>query len=232
MMVYYRLQTSGFDTTPFLGEPRNPAYYPLLFHAAGYSPGPGWRSYDLSPEQLQIIYQDLCQKISRVPSHVTARPVDPSNLAAELAEFYPVALQTYSNNYGFSAISEAELAYYFEPLAKLLPHGIMLKAYSEGLFGYAFGFWDLAPLFQKAHGDVGAMEHSGEFIPSRLLAHTIGILPEQQKTGAAYLLLEEFFKYAVASKRPAIGCLAKDGPSLYDKCAKPSRTYHMFLKQI
>lgn len=76
------------------------------------------------------------------------------------------------------------------------------------------------------------MDTSGQFIPSRLLAHTIGILPEQQKTGAAYLLLEKFFRYAVSTNRPAIGCLAKDGPSLYDKCATPNRTYHIFNKQF
>ncbi len=43
----YRCQTGGFDLPPFIGEPRNPAYYGGHFDALGFAPLHRWESHDM-----------------------------------------------------------------------------------------------------------------------------------------------------------------------------------------
>ncbi|AJP71159.1 hypothetical protein [Sphingomonas hengshuiensis] len=43
----YRCQTGGFDAPPFIGEPRNPAYYGSHFDALGFIPLHRWESHDI-----------------------------------------------------------------------------------------------------------------------------------------------------------------------------------------
>ena len=47
----YRFQTGGFDEPPFVGEPRNPAYYGAHFDALGFAPAYRWESHDMDREQ-------------------------------------------------------------------------------------------------------------------------------------------------------------------------------------
>lgn len=47
----YRCQTGGFELPPFVGEPRNPAYYGAHFAALGFQPAHRWESHDLDRAQ-------------------------------------------------------------------------------------------------------------------------------------------------------------------------------------
>lgn len=51
----YRCQTSGFDQRPFLGEPRNPHYYPAHFAAAGFLPLHRWDSHVLERPDIEAV---------------------------------------------------------------------------------------------------------------------------------------------------------------------------------
>ncbi len=44
----YRCQTGGFDEPPFIGEPRNPAYYGGHFDALGFVPLHRWKAMTLT----------------------------------------------------------------------------------------------------------------------------------------------------------------------------------------
>jgi hypothetical protein len=49
----HRLIPSGFDRTPFLFEPRNPAYYPILFARHCFTPCHTWSSMDITATQAR-----------------------------------------------------------------------------------------------------------------------------------------------------------------------------------
>lgn len=50
----YRCQTGGFDAPPFVGEPRNPAYYGDHFGALGFTPLYRWETHDLDRDQAIV----------------------------------------------------------------------------------------------------------------------------------------------------------------------------------
>ena len=47
----YRLMTRGFDSTPFVGEPRNPSYYPAFFERSGFAIRKRWHTVELTERQ-------------------------------------------------------------------------------------------------------------------------------------------------------------------------------------
>jgi len=47
----YRLMTRGFDTEPFVGEPRNPPYYPAFFERSGFTLRKRWHTVELTDRQ-------------------------------------------------------------------------------------------------------------------------------------------------------------------------------------
>jgi len=49
----YRFITKGFDTYSFIGEPRNPEYYPAFFEKFGFAKEKTWETYVLDKEDMK-----------------------------------------------------------------------------------------------------------------------------------------------------------------------------------
>ncbi|MBF0443862.1 MAG: hypothetical protein HQK54_18280 [Oligoflexales bacterium] len=234
IMNGYRIQTKGFDTTPFLGEPRNPPYYEELLTSAGYGRGPSWRSWELSGEDLASIVDSTAQKIDD-SGGFTIKEMDFDDNSREMDSFYPLAQATFSENYGFSKTGLDEVASFFSPLLKLMgPECFFTLSDTAGKrVGYVFGYPDLAPALNAAGGDPAKFPEALRLNPPRrFLCHTIGILKEVRKTHAAYVLLNTIFSKALKNWGVAIGCLAKDGRTVYDMLGEASRSYHVFIKSL
>lgn len=235
IMHGYRMQTAGFDAEPFLAEPRNPAYYPNLLEACGYRAADHWRSWDLAPRLVKQVAEHANREAERHAHRFLLRPFDWERTEREIAEFYPVALATFSSNYGYSDISPKELDVYFQPFLLLLRQGLFTKAYdgSGRLIGFGFGYWDIAPAMRYANGDDAALRRSEDLPPAhRFLVHTFAVLREHRKSGVGYGLLASILDYGAASGLPAIGCLVKEGPSMFDSFCEPTRSYHIFVKDL
>lgn len=235
IMHGYRMQTAGFATEPFLGEPRNPAYYPKLLEECGYRAANQWRSWDLGPRVVAEIAEHAKRKAHQYAHRFLLRPFDWAQAEREIEEFYPLALSTFSSNYGYSNISPEELSLYFQPILLLLRRGLFTKAYDDSgrPIGFTFGYWDIAPALQYANGDAAVFRRPEALPPAhRFLIHTFAVLREHQKLGVGYALLASILDYAAASGLPAIGCLVREGASIFDSFGGPTRSYHILVKDL
>ncbi|RYE52974.1 MAG: hypothetical protein EOP48_15350 [Sphingobacteriales bacterium] len=233
-MLGYRFQTSGFDTEPFLGEPRNPPYYEKLWTTFGFERKSTWSSYDLKASDLTDA-RGAMEGFLQGDLPVAVEDFDLKNLDVELKEFYPVASESYSNNFGYSASDAEELDWLFRPLTGVFSQGTFCKARNkEGrVVGFAFGYWDLAPAFIEINGDDQKASLLNEFVPKRFLIHTIAMAKSYQRTVATYQVMYQLMKYVIAAGTPAVGCLTKEGGrTVYDKAGAATRTYSVYAKTL
>jgi hypothetical protein len=233
IMLNYRLQLTGFDTEPFLGEPRNPAYYEKLWVQCGYEAKNKWLSFDLSPANMAAM-RDAAMTMEPAESEYRVEAVDLANLDRELAAFYPAAGECYRENFGATSITAAELDVFFRPLASLFQPGDFGKAVDKkgNLVGYIFGYWDLSEAFRAVNGDPQKAHLLQTIKPKRYLLHSFGVVPALQKSSVIYQLMNFIAPRAVNTGMPIVGCLAKDGRTVYDKVAKANRSYAIFSKKL
>ena len=95
----YRLQTKGFERAPFLGEPRNPSWYPELLTRVGFARSAGWRSWDFEGWRLMAF-----RAFHRVQSWRNPRlrrlgyfteEMDAARFEEGMARIYPVVMACY-----------------------------------------------------------------------------------------------------------------------------------------
>ena len=234
ILTSYRIQTKGFETAPFLGEPRNPPYYEALLTAAGYHRGAGWRSWDLTQEHSAVMLISTGKKLQESDG-LTIKEVDFAKSPKELDAFYPLAKSTYADNLGFSQISLQEIAWCLAPLLALLGPGCFYKIMNaEGvMIGYVFGYPDMAEAVNAAVlSQLSLPQALARHPPKRFLYFGIGLLKEYRKTTAAYRLMNSLLDSAVKNYSTAVGCLAKEGPAIYEFSGEASRCYHVFEKSL
>ena len=234
IFIGYRLQTRGFEASPFLGEPRNPPYYQKLLLECGYIAGPCWHSWDLTAEQVRTLADSTEQHI--LPSDdITLRPLDMNHLDEELFSFYPLALATFAENYGFSPLDCAEMHPGFLSVARLFTEKCFYLATNRDKIdiGYVFGYPDLAKAFCAMNGETSQFFNCFSSHPAeRYLLHTIAVSREYRKSSATYQLMNILLAYAANRNQPAVGCLAKEGRTVYDNVGPSSRSYHIFEKKL
>lgn len=221
----YRIMTEGFDTDIYLGEPRNPSYYKDLFVNNDYKVDAQWRSFDLNKKQCYILEQGINQAVLAAPkSEIIIHTVDLNNLEAELRILYPHALEIFSENYNFSHIGENEFVSQFMNLKNVLAPGSFLIAKDKDeCVGFVYGYLDFAANLKN---------NEFQTMPKRFVFHTFGVKQSHRKSVVAYLLAQSILEKIGPYFEDAIGALAKEGKSFYDKIAQPSRVYCTFKKAL
>lgn len=223
----YRVMIEGFDKDVYLGEPRNPSFYPDLFKDAGFEIDAYWRSFDLDKRQCQVLSYGISETIKQVENEtIFIEVVDINNLEEELRHLYPHALEIFSENYNFSNISETEFITQFMALKNVLAPGSFLIARDKETnlcVGFVYGYLDFATNLKN-----------NDFLstPRRFIFHTFGVKKSYRKSVAAYLLANSILENMQPLLDSAIGALAKEGKSFYDKVSKPSRVYSTFKKAL
>ena len=213
----YRVQMSGFDTTPFPGEPRNPEYYGKLLEEAGYDVLTTWSSWDLPPDFVKSSAEYFKKSADQSPlPGLTIRKGDVSQLSTELQQLYQPAMEAFAQNYGFSQISQDEFLSAFIHLHPLMEAELfhILSDDNGKIGGFIFGYKD-APT-----------DHI------RIIFHTVGLLEKWRATPALYELAVPLWETAAATGLPVIGALAKEGKTTYDRLGLPSRTYSVFTRAL
>jgi hypothetical protein len=213
----YRLQMSGFETTPFPGEPRNPSCYKDYLHEAGHREISTWSTWDVSSQFIKMKI-DHSKKICRQHSieGMKIRPANILKFEEELANIYECALEAFVDNYGMAKISERE---FIQSLMHLKP-----------LMADEFFY-----LIEEDNGNIGGffMGYKDDpHHPSRLIFHTMALKKRWQKTIAPYLVALPLCQAAHQRNLPGIGALAKKGRTTFDGLKAPDRTYSMFSKKL
>ncbi|RZA13479.1 MAG: hypothetical protein EOP10_29660 [Proteobacteria bacterium] len=234
IMMGYRIQTSGFDTDPFLGEPRSPAYYQELLKSAGYKSVSSWSSWNLSRENMQLIDRTMAPVLKKEHA-VEIQSFDLHNLDKEIWDFYPLAIDAYRNNYGYAKVEAEELDLYFRPMTQFFSPGTFVRAVDRSgkAVGFTFGYWDMAEAFIAMNGDASKLSLISQFQPKRFLFHTIAINRELQGTTGVYQLMDALTQITIKADAEAMGCLVKKAErTVFDKAGAPTRTYEVFAKEL
>lgn len=238
----YRLQLSGFDTPPFLGEPRCPSYYPELLQQAGYEVCARWFSWDIPGPVLPGMQVYMAEQIRQWQAQNTARyTIETINLAdfvAEMTALHPVAMQTFAENFGFTPIDVAEFIYVYQGMVPIMQHhpelfGRIIENSSGQTVGFGMGYMDYAPAFQQINGEMSQWGLLATFVPDVMVFHTFGILPEHRKTTVAYQIFHGGLHYSQQRHcKRVVGALAKEGRTAYHMLGEPSRSYGVLTKAI
>lgn len=218
MLAGYRLQTAGFDTRPFPGEPRNPRHYADLLGALGYRDVALWQSWDIAPLALLGLQAvDWLQRSKRRASMARGYRVEafrPDDSAENIRKIHLLVHEIFADNYGFSAIDLAE-------------HIQMQGEAINGSTNISGAF-----LYHSSQSDPVGFSF-GYYTSELAILHTFGVTQAHRGGGAADLLfsngLREMRKYGI---RSAIGALAKEGKTKYQRIGRPARAYKIVGKEL
>lgn len=172
----WRFMTRGFDTVPFPGEPRQPAYYPGLFAASGFAPVRTHSTKLITDVHAQ--YERLLK-----PAHfnskrgITYRALDHSRWAEELHSMYELCLHSFATNWSVTDTTAEEfyaiydrwlkragpehILFAVDPAGSIMGLGLALAAGSDTVclktiavlpsqYGYGLGQAIGAEIYQRA----------------------------------------------------------------------------------
>ncbi|MFP5503728.1 MAG: hypothetical protein ACLGIN_14650 [Candidatus Sericytochromatia bacterium] len=223
----YRVQTAGFETAPFHGEPRTPAYYAPLLESAGLEPVMRWHSWDLPAGVLGQFVAAMAPRAAVAEASYRIEPFDLADFDAEMATIHPLVVETFQENYGFTAIDLAEFQQRFGD-ARMVMHPRASNKVFDGegrLVAYSYAYADPGADFARADGDVTRFGLTASSPDRLFVAHTFGIRAEHRKGGVAELLFKVGLEAMLGEHDLAIGALAKEGPAAYARFGAPSRSY-------
>ena len=176
----YRWVTdSAPDEAPFLMEPANPPAYPDWWRAAGFSTLATYQSalvtrLDTRDPRLDRVRERLAQ------DGVSIRTLDPApaRFEAELRALHAVSLVSFSHNYLYTPLPEADfVAQYLPYREKIRPEFVFIAEQSGRCVGYMFSLPDF---LRPARG-----------LPlDTLILKTAAVLPRRAYAGLGGLLAE------------------------------------------
>ena len=233
----YRLLTHGFETSPFLGEPRNPAWYPALLAASGFAPLARWYSWDLTAQHLEAmrLFAAATRKPGLTQAGYRYHPLRLQAWDEELARVHAVLSEGFRANLGFTPLPLEEFRALFGPMrAVLIPALAPLVTAPDGrtvAFGWVYP--DLAEAITRARAAGRPLDPAilREGPPTRLVFHTMVTLESERGRGLVDWGLAELMDHVGAiGFQGAVGALAKEGPTIYAKTGLPSREYTLFAR--
>lgn len=235
----YRLQTRGFDTPPFLGEPRAPKYYQDLLKQAGYGVEATWNSWDIPAQIFPMLQGYMEQQAASAQGEDDAYRLEFLNvqdLERHLHDAHTAAMKSFAENYGFSKLSfEAFKQVYAGLLLILQRHPELFGLFYHGdePVGFGYGYPNYADFFQELNGDAAGLAGFAQAEAQSMVFHSFGMDPAHRKTRMPYTVFAEAFKAArEQNMRYAIGALAREGRTAYDQLGDPSRSYSIFSRSL
>lgn len=234
----YRLQTKGFDRSPFMGEPRALPYYVTLLEQAGLSACADWNSWDISRVQVQGMNQYLQSQLAKIEpdAHYELRGLNLEQQATYLQDLYQLALPVFAENYGYAEIDFEEFFASYQSLLAIYqryPDYITLLYQDQRAVGFGFVYPDFAATLQGIAGDATQVSQLAAAESQRLVFHTFGVDTDFRKTPAPYLVIELGTRLALRDGHTeVIGALAKAGRSAYDPLGPATRSYAVFSKDL
>ena len=232
----YRLMTEGFETSPFVGEPRNPRYYERLIKNEKFREDSYWRSWEINPSEVEKFNGFLGTIISkRKNTHeITMHPVDVDKVDEALDELYETALEIFKQNYGYAEVSKDEFVQIFAKIkAFLLPGSFQIAKDSTGkICGFVYGYVDMYKGFLQADGDLSKIQECLNYQTDRYIYHTFGVIKEMRFTDitarmshAQTSTFKDIFPNSIAA-------LTTSNKSIIDRIKNPNRRYVMYSKTL
>lgn len=233
----YRLNLGPWVHPPFLLEPYNPAYYPALWEANGFTIAARYASTRV--EDLPAVAARLEARAEQARrAGYRPRAIELGRFDEEIALLYRLSCRIFAGNYLYSEISAAEFAALYAGARPLLERRLVSFVVAPG--GEAVGFLFAYPDLFRAVAAMRGKRHllaKLRFLWLRRKAgavnfKTLGVLPEHRRAGCAALLFHHGYREAMAlGYRAANHCLfLDDNPSagLDHGVGVPLRRYALY----
>ena len=231
----HRFLIDGFDTEPFLFEPRNPPHYPRLFEAAGFEIAHQWASYEFTQHQLDRVRTIMEAIARRTPDRYRIDLPDPSDPMPVLARIHPILDSLWTGHLGYAFLDLVEFAEAYGGLLAIMDQGhlgVLHDAASDADVGCALYYPDYADEVRALDGDAsGWAAWKGAAPVRRYILHTVALAPEARNTGAA----AGFIRQALTDidrhgARPFMAGLVTEDMTFFSRLAKATRRYAMFSR--
>ncbi len=127
----WRFMTSGFDTPPFPGEPRNPKYYPELFMACGFNRVRTFSTKRIPDIQAQAERLKTARGLVRKRGY-TFRNFDVDRWEDDIRSLHELCQHSFASNWSVTPIAFEEFADIYNRWLRRVGHGHILLAEDSG----------------------------------------------------------------------------------------------------
>lgn len=195
----HRLLVGGFETDPYLFEPRTPPRYVAHFEAAGFSPAFRWSTHEPDRDAVAALAGRL-ERVERRDGH-RLLPVDSRDPGEVLPRLHPLLDRAWRGYPGYVPFSLREFGQLFGPLLAILPpHHVYLVQDANGRdlgFGYMIPDWSAE--VRALRGDAsGWGRWAGGSLPDRVILHTVAMAPEARHGTAVAALMARGLRLALS----------------------------------
>mgnify|MGYP001166262124 CR=1 FL=1 len=236
----YRIQTKGFETTPFMGEVRNHSYYEKLITNLGLKPVRVWKSYEMGQEEMKDLNSKVTGMFQKKQLNFPDEkfyhdPADFENFEKEMAILRPICLDIFSDNYSYTEIGDLEYIQSYGSMKKFMTPEQFLKCRNKSglMIGVAYYYWDFHKSLQKAWGDLQALERTPFLQPENFVFHTIGARKDYLSKGVFQYLLNQVYSEMLKNPfKKAIMALCVEELQFFRDYQNGLRTYTLFGKDI
>jgi hypothetical protein len=212
----YRLQTFGFETEAFLGEPRSLEYMSKIYQELGLVEVTDWTSWEISPlpahlNFYRLLFRSLVNFKKKRPYKIV--PFNLENYSEHFEEVYQLFMECFKDNYLFSPVTLAEFKECMWDFAKQLDSSSPLVLDQNNIaVGFAFNYPQPGTINGK----------------KTLILHSVALKKEFRGFGVMDKMGVFLSKRILGNYGKFIGALAKKGPNVYDHISKPTRRYAMY----
>ncbi|MGW0808637.1 N-acetyltransferase family protein [Nonomuraea sp. NPDC002799] len=201
------LLVHGFDAPPWVMMPYNPPYYPALLEGHGLAKAKDLLAFERGPRPLDARIGRIADRVERRAS-LTVRSLDLRDFDAETARVKRVYDRAWADNWGFTAMTDAEFAVLSRRLRQIADPALMHLVESAGEpVGVAIALPDLHQALPAARG---RLFHRGLPIGAIRLARAtrridrarvvlVGVVPEFRVRGVEAVLLRRLHEHALAA---------------------------------
>jgi hypothetical protein len=151
----YRLMTKGFEQEAFVGEPRNPAYYPQLFEAYGFALNHRWASWELSRQEMDQYLENNKQHVETFHRlGYTFKKFELQHVLSLMKQTFGLLIESYRIFPFFTTISESDFLQEYELMPTLLDPNCSTFGYTPGgdLYGFSIIIKDLTKALRSMNG--------------------------------------------------------------------------------
>jgi L-amino acid N-acyltransferase YncA len=214
----YRLVSDAGTEAPFFLEPRNPPDWNLHFLESGFETLATYHSsLSLNPSPDPRV-PDVRERLSK--NGITTRTANPAKLEVELSALFEVALESFSENFLYTPITEEAFLQLYQPLLSQLPPQFTRIAEHDGrAIGFAFAVPDMLRPQQDT-----------------LILKTVGVRKGRMYAGLGRVLGDELHDLARAAGMPrVIHALMYDANVSANSSARTSATirrYALYARKL
>lgn len=190
----YRFVISDFERAPFVKEPSNPAYYPKLWEAAGFSVAESYDTFVINEvEQAADKLKPFYKRVIR--NRYRFEPILKKNYFARLPVIYELSCRIFENNVLYSPIDYDEFEAMYRPAKSILKNGLSWLAWnSAGVpAGFIFVYPDVIKAVRSMQDGSGLIAKLNFLInrrkATRSCIKSLGVIPESRGSGLSSALM-------------------------------------------